>query len=199
MVFKKSQGFTIVELMIAMTTFTVAVTLITTGVIFIGRQYKQAVTRVDLESASREIHQQVAQSIQFSGADAQTITPPGDYSATCIGDKQYIYGTSQADYDAATYDALNSGLYYKDIPEGSCPGIDTTNLGINLLPDGAKVVAFDYNSFVFSTVFVYSDSDLINVGSTPTADQIACKGGVSGREYCAVVKLDSSVARKVTK
>lgn len=200
MAFNK-KGFTIVELMIAIAIFAVVSMMVTFAVVFIGRQYKQASTRVNLESASRDVHQQVSESIQFAGGDQ--LSPASNssgYQVTCIGDKQYAYGGNGGSFSAATYTSTKVGLYVFDIPTGTCPNVGASPAGKNALPDGAKVLKFDYNSgtSTLSTVFVSADADLLNLSTNPTADAVLCSTAVTGKEYCSVVKLQSTASRRVT-
>ncbi len=201
MVFNK-KGFTIVELMIAIAIFAIVSMMVTFAVVFIGRQYKQASTRVNLESAARDVHQQVSESIQFAGGDALSPASNGSgYQVKCIGDKQYAYGGANGtSYSSATYTSTKAGLYVLDIPTGTCPNVGGSPAGKNALPDGAKVLKFDYNSgtSTLSTVFASADADLLNLSSSPQADAVLCSTAVTGKEYCAVVKLQSTASRRVT-
>lgn len=208
---KSSQkGFTIVELMIAISVFAVAVILITMGVLVISRQYQQSSTRTKLESANREIHQTIGQAVQFSGANAKTNTTDTDWNVFCAGTQRFVFGKTRASYTAVEYTALKAGLYADTVVNDTCPAATTNGTPIggvvgsgpslldrdNLLPDGAKVVTLTYDapSKMFTTKFILSDADLINLGA---ADAITCKSGVAGKEFCAVVQLQSSAIRRI--
>jgi prepilin-type N-terminal cleavage/methylation domain-containing protein len=214
MAFKRNQkGFTIVELMIAISVFSIAVLLVTMGVLVISRQYQQGTTRTKLESANREIHQNISQAVQYSGANTQASTET-DWNAFCAGTQRFVYGkviVAPGTYDAAYYkNTLKAGLYADTVQNDTCPlpSVNGTPIGgavgsgpnlldrDNLLPDGAKVVTFSYDttSKMLTTKFVLSDFDLLNLG---TADEINCKTGVAGKEFCAVVQLQSSAIRRI--
>lgn len=204
----RQKGFTIIELMIAMSIFAVAMTIITTGVIFIGRQYKQAVSRVKLEDSSREIHQQIAQSIQFAGTEPTADTSNGTWVAWCVGDKKYTFAKQSyavsPTYTATEYTALSKGLYMETVTPGvpcafSSP---TTNpLAVNLLPKEGVVMLFWYDiaQKKLTTKFAMGEEDLLGLTSTATpVDTIFCKTNINGKEYCAVVQLSSTAIRRVT-
>jgi hypothetical protein len=210
MAFKiRQRGFTIVELMIAISVFSVAVVLITLGVMVISRQYQQSSTRIKLETANREIHQIITQAVQFTGGTPIYNDSLADWDAFCVGTQRFTFAKQPNAYDAPAYDALKAGLYLDTVPENTCPNPDVAGTLIgggagtatiadrdNLLPPGAKVVFFNYDndSNQFSTKFVSSSSDLINLG---TPDLISCINVIAGKEFCAVVQLTSSAIRRV--
>ncbi len=209
MAYKNQHGFTIVELMIATGVFSAAVLFITMGVIFIGRQFQQASTRVKLEDASREIHQQVGQSVQFSAGNPVNSSASGGWVSTCIGAQRYTYAATAAQsnptYTASDFDGLKRGLYVDTITPtiGTCSILanpDSTASASNLLPASTTVVKFYYDTGTntLSTKFISSDSDLLNLSGTAiSSDSMQCKGGVTGKEFCAVVQLNSTATRRV--
>jgi prepilin-type N-terminal cleavage/methylation domain-containing protein len=199
------KGFTIIELMIAISVFSVAIILITMGVLVISRQYQQASNRVKLESASREIHQQIAQSIQFSVENVLVSAASGGWRSLCTGSQRYTYGSPLASYTTTSYNSLKSGLYSDQGAIGVCTvptGGDAAITALpNLLPSDAKVLEFTYSgtSNTLKSRFVSSSTDLLSVTAAATpVDSIVCKSAAVGREYCAVVQLTSSAARRVT-
>lgn len=209
---RSQKGFTIVELMIAVSVFAVAMVMVMGGVIFISKQYRQATTRVALEEASRNVHQQVTQAMQFNGAGTAVDAAVGDYWATCIGHEMYIYGqnfsgvTIDASNIAGLYNNQKEGLYVGGIPAGGCsnaPADFATNGSFhNLLPPGVKVVEFkitgaDHTGF--STVFVKAPSsdggDLLEVDAV--TNEIRCDVSLAGKEFCSVVKLNSRAVGRI--
>lgn len=191
------KGFTIIELMIAISIFAAAMTLVLAGVIFIARQYQQASNRVALEDASRNVHQQVLQSIQFSGIDTESATS-GSYTATCVGNIMYVYGARAANgaviANSADYTAQAEGLFVKD-NLNSCNSADVSTANArNILPTGAKVAGFSVSAAgAVSTQFAKAPTDLLSFN----AGEVTCNTTITGREYCATVKLDSAAARRV--
>ena len=196
----QQKGFTIVELMIAISVFAVAITLITMGVLVISRQYQQGSTRTKLEAANREIHQTITQAVQFAGATPKTSNETY-WKAFCAGTQRFVFANTLSTYDGTEYNNLKPGLYLDSVVNDTCPapsvnGVDGIALldRNNLLPSGAKVVKFEYSSNLFSTKFVTSDADLLNLGAV---DAINCKANVAGKEFCAVVQLQSSATRRI--
>jgi prepilin-type N-terminal cleavage/methylation domain-containing protein len=194
--YRNRKGFTIVELMIAISVFATAMTLVLAGVIFISRQYQQTSNRVALEEASRNIHQQIIQSIQFSGTNILSEVTVGPYSAVCVGNYMYIFGANEPVNAQATYNSQADGLFIKENPGVSCDSalVNTTNAR-NLLPSGAKVTLFSVSpTGNISTVFAKSPSDLLNY---PGSGIVTCNTTITGKEFCATVKFDSAAARRV--
>lgn len=197
----KQKGFTIVELMIAIAVFSVIMLLVTIGIIQIARNYQQAATRVKLEDASREIHYQIGQSIQFAGADVQSYAPgqltgvASAYTIVCVGTQRYLWK------DANTTTAGQVGLYIDTIAGPNACGTAAFNAASAQvpLPNNSRVVTFSVESSnaisAISTRFVVGDRDMF-VGDDFAN---ACVSAVSGSGFCAVVELNSAAARKVIK
>lgn len=214
-----NKGFTIIELMIAVAVFATTMAIVLAGVIFISRQYQQASNRVALEEASRDIHQQITQSIQFSGKAltdsdnngiADEKTPTGsDYSAVCIGNYMYIYGSTEPVVpDGSGNFSYTEGLYIKN-NLNNCAESDV-NLSadangvkpVNLLPPYSFVSKFKVTTTgSVSTVFVRLPEDADDMLSLapagPNAGDAQCNITIAGREFCATVKLESSATRRV--
>lgn len=206
------KGFTIIEVMIALMVFTSMMVIIMAGVIFVSRQYRQSSNMVSLQEASRSIHQQISESIKFS-AEPVVQNANGSLSAYCIGNFMYVYptvATAGWSGSAAQFDSYSEGLYIQ--PNNN--GCATTDIALphpnasiaqeqrNLLPPGAKAtkVVISPEGEV-TTVFVRSPGDLIDIPSVPVGDPmrgvVTCKAEISGREFCASVKLTSSTTRRV--
>jgi prepilin-type N-terminal cleavage/methylation domain-containing protein len=199
MAYKRNNGgFTVVELMIAISVFATAMTLILAGVIFISRQYQQTSNKVQLEDASRTVHQQITQSIQFSGRDVSAKIPNGQYSARCVGNYMYIYSSAEPVSNQTVYASMSEGLYVKD-NANNCAASDINITGAtNLLPKGAKVVKFEITTTgttsSLSTTFSKSPADIL-VFSGP--GDVRCDSASKGREFCATVTLDSTATRRI--
>lgn len=196
MAYSNKKGFTIVELMIAISIFATAMTLVLAGVIFISRQYQQTSNRVALEEASRNVHQQITQSIQFSGTNILSEVTVSPYSAVCVGNYMYIFGANEPVNTQANYSSQREGLFVKENPGVTCdPALVNINGARNLLPAGAKVTLFSVTpTGNVSTVFAKSPDDLL---SFPGGGVVTCNTTITGKEFCATVRLDSSASRRV--
>lgn len=94
---KKEQGFTIIELMFAMTAFSIVMMVALASIVQIGRLYYKGVTTASVQEAARRAAEEISQTIQFS---ALSITSPSvigpniavgspDTVFFCVGTKRY--------------------------------------------------------------------------------------------------------------
>jgi len=200
----KKTGFTIVELMIALSLFAVVSVIVLAGVLFIGRQYQQSSDRIAIEDASRNLHQQISQSLQFSPkptVDAFTPIPGQPFSKFCVGKDKYVFNRTQI-IDGPSYESAAEGLYL--LSYDGCSNATTSPDAVNLLPPGAKVAYFnfDFSTGTLSTIIIKAPSDggdLIKDVSGPPAqpEEAGCDSTVTRREYCTSVKFDSATVGRL--
>ncbi|MEI6237230.1 MAG: prepilin-type N-terminal cleavage/methylation domain-containing protein [Candidatus Saccharibacteria bacterium] len=201
MAYNKQRGFTIIELMIAITVFTIAIMLVTTGVIQLGRLYRQGTTKARLLTASREIHAQFVQDLQYAAKDLETATTAANENAICLGTTRYRVVT---DINASNYGELSVDRIPRPSPCGTVantPGSITQKpLGATTWPqNGGKAIIFKIdksppplNVYSLVTRFVTGDKDLFIDDNYDKS----CKSG-SGKEYCTVIELKSIIVKKV--
>jgi len=192
---KSQKGFTILELMIAISVFTVAIVLMTIGIIAIGRYYQQGATKAKLLTASREIQSEFTQAIQYSGISVDPQEQSGfqvdgsgtDYSYSCLGNIRFRW---QLD--------VPNNFFVDNISNSSCEDNKSADFTISdPLPNGTVVTQFDIdgnNPYTLTTRFVIGDQQLF-VNSNYSQQ---CQNDILGSEFCSVVSLSSTVARKVT-
>ncbi len=187
------KGYTIVELMIAIAVFSVIMLLVTIGIIQIARNYKQVSVRAKMEDASREIHQQIGQTIQFSGNEFNDADDVGGYMAYCFGTQRYLYKKTPPTTDNTVKLLVDT---ITDPSECGTKPLDPNSE--SPLPKNSKVVAFDVNStgsggVTIKTRFVIGDADMFQDQDYTKP----CLGSVVGGEFCAVVELNSLATSKV--
>ncbi len=192
-VIKNNKGFTLLELLISTTVFSVILLLCTFGLVQVGRNYYRGATITRTQNVSRSVMSTLTQSIQFSGSDATgtlpavgtlAVPPPAD-GTFCIGSLGYTYklytkvGDTSADYALKTSECLN--------------GTPSTTKQTELLGKGMSLRTFtieksgDY--YTITLLIAYADSDLLN------ADGL-CKGG-AGSQFCATSSLKTTVHRRL--
>src|SRR5688572_9314579 len=90
---KASAGFTIIELMMATTVFTVVLMLCTLGLLEVGRSYYKGVTATRTQETARTVLEEVTEAIQFGGG--AVVMPPvaaeGTSGFYCVGSKRFSY------------------------------------------------------------------------------------------------------------
>src|SRR5665213_3568651 len=90
---KSETGFTIVELMIAMTVLSVLLLLASVTLIQIGRLYSKGSNEAETQNTARNIINQVASEIQFGGSAPLPSSPTA--GAYCVGSQRYTYQLGQ--------------------------------------------------------------------------------------------------------
>src|SRR5665647_1469166 len=100
----QQSGFTMVELLIAMTVFSVVVIVITVSVIQFSKQYYKGVISTATQNSARTIIDDIARSIEFNAGDVNAISsvPAGPTTGYCIGSsKMYSFAMYQQVTDAS--------------------------------------------------------------------------------------------------
>jgi prepilin-type N-terminal cleavage/methylation domain-containing protein len=197
------KGFTVVELMISITVFTVAILLVTSAVIYIGKQYQKGVNQAQLQDTARTIHQNITDAIKLNGAGSNNFTPikgSGGFSYICLGNATYYFPTvasTDVVISSVEYNTMPTNLFVEYKPN-SC--IFNKSASVALLPDNAKVTKFSITDtgngvWEVSTNFIIADEDLANI---PTSGGIVkCKTNVAGREFCAQTNITSYASKRV--
>src|SRR6185312_7743076 len=101
----QSQGFTILELMIAASVFSIILLVVAVGVINFTNSYYKGITTSKTQDAARSIMNTLTQSIQFG----QTVTLPTYNSGAntygmCIDNTLYAFRLGQEVTDAVPFD-----------------------------------------------------------------------------------------------
>lgn len=190
-----SQGFTVVELMIATTVFSVILLLCTFGILTIGKAYYKGATISNTQESARGALDTITQAIQYSSDNPSTTFTNGT-GVFCIGDLQFSYAVGPK--VTGTQHALV--LNRKSIP--AC-----TSVNMNAaLPTGARELLGNnmrLSSFYVTSSTVgydvgikvtFGDDDLVDLTSGPAYGN--CLGG-AGSEYCAVSQLDTTVHKRL--
>ncbi len=188
-----NKGFTIIELMISITILSITILLFTYGAIQISRGYQKANVRINLLSATREIHSNFAQSLQLSGLDVTPTYNSGAFEVTCLGGVRYIrYGNATLQTDP------NYGLLYSQDLNGAtiCTSPITIASATLALPAGTRATQFSLTGasiFTLSSRFVAGTKDVFESSDFT----MPCISSARGGQYCAAVQLTSTVTRKV--
>jgi prepilin-type N-terminal cleavage/methylation domain-containing protein len=201
----KSRGFTILELMVAISVFSVAIILVTTGAILVGRYYQQGATKSKLLATTREIHSQFTQNVQLSAGSSVYIGGISDqvswnstnYYYNCIGNTRYLLSTIEN-----TSDEYYGDFMTEDISNKSCKSTLVEN-PIHPLPSGSRAAKSDNTeafaiteinrTYKLQTRFVIGSQDMF----VDDDYKNTCQSNVLGSAFCSVVSLDSEAARKV--
>lgn len=207
-------GFTIVELMIATTVFSIILMIAIFGIINIGRAYYKNITASRTQETTRQIVDDISASLQLTG-DSVHFTPaaePGDTGKLCIGDSRYTFVKDQ---QITKNNPSAVGLWKET--ETTCSGNPTPN-GVQFLAENMRLLELNVDCENGSDCSVevrvaYGDNDLLNyyndagdtiidVDGDGAADgrdveKGFCRLGVSGNQFCSVSGLETNVFRRV--
>lgn len=214
---RQQKGFTIVELMIATSVFSVILLLASNAVIQIGRLYYKGLTTTKTQEVARNITESVTRDLQLS--NSRGLVPSDDTGllftdtkALCIGDSRYTYRINQQVKDGS------KGLWLDEAPLGACAVSDYSSgrelLGANMRlldfgatsPDGNRTyqvrvgIAYGDNDFLSS--YDEAGITLIDSNGDGTADatdvaRALCRSSIAGSSFCATSSLDSVVKRRI--
>jgi prepilin-type N-terminal cleavage/methylation domain-containing protein len=186
----KNKGFTIIELMIAATVFSVVLLILTYGILSIGRMYYKNITSSRTQETARAVMDDLSNSIQFSGSDILIV--PGNPMTVCSGTDKYVIllNTQVRGSDHA--------LWRDKTQEGVCgaSGFDS-NTSKELLSENMQLVDFNIDEQAGGLVDIrlsvaYGDEELLNRGTSP----VSCLPG-QGSTFCAVATLDTTAKRRI--
>jgi prepilin-type N-terminal cleavage/methylation domain-containing protein len=210
-IFKSTKGFTIIELMIATSVFSVILLIASSGVIQIGRLYYKGVTQARVQETARNISEEISRSLQFSNNGRVNGSASNIF---CVGDSRYIFHLNQK----VSPPEGKHGILEQKIGDGSCndppPSGGKELLGTNMrvLVFSVEPQSYDGNSYKIHIKIAYGDDELLTHhdnngnridldganGIDQTGDLRAalCKAG-PGNSFCAVSELDTIAKRRL--
>lgn len=207
-IIRNKTGFTIVELMIAISILSLILLLSTYGIVRIGALYSKGTNQANTQNAARNILGTVTAQLQLGGATpifiapttAPTTAPVSTQSslgALCIGSKRYSFIVNHK-----LLNANNDHVLWQDIMDtnSSCAPISsftgavtpgqsppdllntTPSNGSELLSANMRLTDFDVSNtgglYTITITVAYGDTDLINY--TPRAGAVQAKTTCKG-------------------
>lgn len=217
---KHQEGFTILELIIATSVFSLILLIVTTGIIHIGRIYYKGITSSRTQDTTRSIVDSVSNRIQVSGNT--NIQGPYQYSdgtrVICIGTSRYSYVldsrlSSSADQPnpltkkhALWTDVIDSSDPCFDTSAGATPPVDlkldrptTGENDYEMLGNNMRLYKFDINHsqsplYGVTVKVAYGADDLFDF-SDPTNP--ICRPFNEGGQFCAMSEQSTFVKRRL--
>lgn len=188
----KQRGFTIIELMIATTVFSVVLLICSFAMLQIGRTYYKGITMARTQTASRSIMDEISQVIQFSGST--TIYPDKVNKALCIDSTFYKYEL------VGGVNRLNR--YKLDTACSSpAPALPPGTPVTNILGSNMRLGAFDIEDVIGTSGLysvkirvVYGDGEVLNSPDLATAQ---CRESRAGGQFCAISELSTVVQKRL--
>lgn len=184
----KQRGFTLVELLIATTVFSIVLLAASAALVQVGRLYYKGVITSRAQTAARTVMDDVSRTIQFSSGsytpvpsdpDAPSGSPP--IQAYCIGNTRYTYVLGMqvnnkipsGIYDSAEYpNQIRHGLWQDQIGAEQCgdelPQLQKDNPyeGYASAKEGRELLSNGMRLQNFQVTLLPGQSDVFNVGVT---------------------------------
>ncbi|MBX7263412.1 MAG: type II secretion system GspH family protein [Chitinophagaceae bacterium] len=195
----KQQGFTVIEIMIAISIFSMALMIVMAVVIGMGKQYQKATYTTQLNAASRTFHQTIATDINYGGIDPKVLTTTnGQYKYICLSNN-IVYA-----WPVTVGAVIANGLYRASFA-GFCNGNDsaastTVASGSNVLPANGFVGSIEIDpkiggTYSVKTNFRTGTADMFSDSTNPSSS--SCLPTLRGGDFCAVVEYNNSVRKRI--
>lgn len=218
---KTQQGFTIIELMIATTIFSVVLLAMSATVIQISRMYYKGIVMSQTQAAARNIMEEISRPIQLEGATVAVktgvVSVDGyELHVICVGTTRYTaaVGLMQDSKVTISGDHLKHVVWQDkvaspDICMSDPPLNLATNLssGKDLLPDKMRLTKFevepdgpDTRLWKVNIGVMYGERDLMDPpdDTTTTADiPQACLSSYVGGQWCAKAEYSTEVLKRI--
>lgn len=213
-VHQSNRGFTLLELMVATSVFTVILLVLTVGVISFSKSYFSSVTRSNTQAVARAVVNDITQSIQY-GKQVKTGLVNGNSKGFCIDSTLYSYalgykvtsspgGGYQSRYGLvkSTGTVCAASTPYEVTTLASLPlSSDHELLGDNMRLLQLDVQEVSDGTYEVSVRVASGDDDLLGIATgfvaTSDADWLTfgCQGG-SGTQFCALSNLTTTVQQR---
>ena len=201
------RGFTIIELLISMTVFSVMLLLVSGVIVQLSRQFYKGLVQSRTQEVARNIGEELAKNIQFSS------TPPielvaGNPGAICIADRRYSFTKNQqlGSGPSQTPRVLTRGVDCSIAPplptDVELIGERMRLAKLTLSPDASgKVWRVEVRVVLGENDLVCSpsqagDCDSNSVSGFLTAEDLSCKSK-TGSQFCAVAEYSMTVVRQL--
>lgn len=210
---RESNGFTIVELLIATTVLTVVLVGASFVLVQVGRLYYKGSITAKTQSAGRNIVDSISRPIQLRGGIPSTPTEhptvPNTY-VVCVGNQRFTY---QTQYQVGTGPNRRPHAVWRDTiqNQGEClttaPNITNTTIstpGESMLSDGMRLFELGIDPSPTGAAGIYVISvrmgygELTTFSTDPvTTEPNGCLGQVAGGQFCAYAAYNTSVNARI--
>ncbi len=205
------KAFTIIELLIASTVFSMIILGACVAIIQMSRLYYKGIILSRTQTAGRNLTEAIAREIQFQGGTVGQTTstplpPDPKTSIISIGDTRYKFAINQQQGKDITH-AIVKYNYVPTDPDG--PDLDNTALGSStyrdILGNNMRVLDIRVSEisgggvstaglYSIQVVIAYGESDLLDIPAD-LADT-TCKGNLAGSQWCSVVRYNTMVYQR---
>jgi prepilin-type N-terminal cleavage/methylation domain-containing protein len=208
---ESQKGFTIIELLVATTIFSIVLVVIVASFLQVGRMFYKGVSVNNTNEASRGLVDDISSDIRLS--DANTIlslhTDPADTTKKyfCTGQHRYTYIiANQVKQDSIinpdTTPVLAKNMHagiIQDITGGACPAPSATDgtsprqmLGPNMQLNLLSVAQTGTLVNIHAHVIFYGVDDTVFAPSL-TDPAARCSGSLLSTQFCAIADINTNV------
>lgn len=205
MILKRSnntKGFTITELMIATSVFSIILLVGAAAFIQLGRSYYKGVTITQTQGVAKQIMNSLSGNIRLSTSVSGLNSASSGRSYYCIGGHRYSFILFKQ-VDSSNHDNSSKFGLLADEPNGDGCGnpfdAPTTPLvnPAELLGNNMRLLAFSVTP-IGSSSSAYSVSVTVAFGadsvlSDPNSPNAQCQGGGNQTQFCSITRLSTVV------
>lgn len=222
---KKQSGFTIIELMIATTIFSLVLMICLAGVMQVTKMYYRAVTQNKTREVARSIADEIGESIRFSNQQIllgkNVVTGPqinnlgaNDTGYFCIGEKRYSFAIDRQVKSSPVVNTKQK-LHALWVDNG-CVGSPVTAVDLNdtdlltksngrdLVPENMRLYNLSVavvdpvaNTYKITVGVAYGDDDLLEPNPSTNPTELSCSGSFVGTEFCATSDFAVTIQKRL--
>jgi prepilin-type N-terminal cleavage/methylation domain-containing protein len=211
---QNSNGFTIIELMIATIVFSMVLVVLLASFMQIGRMFYKGVSLSNTNEATRTLVEDLVSDVRFFAQTPISCDPAinctGVKKYFCIGSNRYTYilGTKTKDTDITNpqSNTMTAGMVRDTIPGCPAPSIGGADpkqlLGLNMQLNNMEFIPASNGVFVHAHVVFYGIDNSIFVSKIPgldtpaealTAHDAYCDGSLFSTQLCAASDIQTIV------
>lgn len=195
------EGFTIVELMVATTVFSVVLLLCTYGLLAIGRSYYKGVTISRTQETARLIIDDVTEAIQFNDGAVVVNVPAARWY--CIGSERYSFELNRVKTETNhvlvtdTVGGCSGGTGRSGQVDGNSLALGFTELmSTRMRLSRFEVIRISDNLYRVNVKVISGEDDML-VAADGDGVVDDCTNERSGSQFCAVAELSTVVHKRV--
>jgi hypothetical protein len=216
-------GFTVAELTIATTVFSVVLLTALAGFMQIGRIFYKGVTVTSTQETANQIYEDISGYFQNASSVSPLQRSSSGYRYYCIGGARFTFTVNKAVDSAAAADHSadkgNFGILKDILPgnsacdepcndlvsgpvSGSCTGTPFRNPK-ELLGDKMRVLKFDItnpggsnsNYYNITMALAYGDDEVLGYSTPGDWATGYCLNGSREQQFCSIANIDSGVIK----
>ncbi len=217
------KGFTIIELLIATTIFSLVLLMATAGIMHVTKQYYQGVVQARVQEAVRTVIDEIGESVRFSSS---TLSSPNFVSGTfaggdlnhfgtfCLGAKRFAFAIDRQLVSNSPQESLKQKRHvlWTDQPAAGCPDptlIDQAFLnndepssgvgGREVLSENMRLTKFSVAPVPSAATGTYRVEIGVAYGDEDLLDATTrkCKTGYAGSEFCAYAEMSVTITKRL--